>query len=381
MLDTLYTLNQYSLHPSPPFQKKEDWLAIVRERKGVTCHAIFEDDVPVSVAVSTAMTQNMRGQLFPASAIWGVSTHPSARRKGYCRQAMASLLSAERDSGKAFSNLCPFRESFYERLGYLSFPLTKIAKCTPTSLSPTLKMNLGGEIELKLIGEAYETYRDYLADMRLHRHGMGFFDFGDKAAANRNNLWAALAKFNGNTEGLMLYRIQGEEVTKFNFVAYRFYYQTSRARYLMLNWIARHVDQADRVEIWLPDDEYPETWLADLQVKVESAIRASMSRVLDVEGIHGMSVGEGSFAVRVADPLCPWNEGMWRFESSGGKLQVSKTSKADCQVTVQGLTALIAGTHDPQDLPLRGWGDPNSALQSIQRGMFPRMRPFLHENF
>ena len=170
-------------------------------------------------------------------------------------------------------------------------------------------------------------------------------------AANRNNLWVALAKFDGKTEGLMLYRIQGEEVTKFNFVAYRFYYQTSRARYLMLNWIARHVDQADRVEIWLPADEYPETWLADIQVRMESAIRASMSRVLDVERIGGMNVGEGGFSAQIIDPLCPWNEGTWRFEANRGKLQVTRTSKAECQLTVQGLTALIAGTHDPQDFP------------------------------
>lgn len=254
-------------------------MAIVRERKGVTCHAVFEDDTPVFITISTAMTQNMRGMLYPAWGVWGVSTHPSARRKGYCRQVMASLLSTERDSGKVFSNLYPFRESFYERLGYVSFPLTNIAKLAPTFLSPALKMELDGEIELKLIGEGYETYREYLAEMRLHTHGMGFFDFGGKAAANRNNLWAAFAKFDGKTEWLMLYRIQDEEVTKFNFVAYRFYYQTSRARYLMLNWIARHLDQADRVEIWLPAEEHPETWLADIQVRMESAIGFSITRL------------------------------------------------------------------------------------------------------
>ena len=294
---------------------------------------------------------------------------------------MASLLSAELESGKAFSNLYPFRESFYERLGYVSFPLTKIARLTPLSLSPLLKMDLGGEIRLQLIGEAYDTYREYLAEMRQHRHGMAFFDFGDRNAANRNNLWTAIAEFGGKIEGLMLYRILGEEVTKFNFTAYRFYYQTSRARYLMLGWIARHVDQADRVELWLPEDEYPETWLADIQVKVESAIRPAMSRVLDVEKIGGMNVGKGSFSARIIDPLCPWNEGLWRFESGDGKLQVSKASKTDCELTVQGLTALIVGMHDPQDFPLRGWGNPDPAIQSIQREMFPKMNPFMHENF
>ena len=381
MLDVLYALNMYSLHPSPPFENKEDWTAIVRERKGLTCHSVFEDGEPVSIAVSSAMTQNVRGKLFPASGVWGVSTQPQARRKGYCKQAMASLLSAERESGKVFSNLYPFRESFYEKLGYVSFPLTKIARLSPRSLSPLLKMDVDGEIELKVIGDAYETYRMYLAEMRQQRHGMAFFDFGDRSAANRNVLWAALAKFDGKTEGLILYRILGEEVTKFNFVAFRFYYRTSRARYLMLNWIARHVDQADRAEIWLPADEYPETWLADLEMKVESAIRAAMSRVLDVEKIGGMSVGEGSFSARVIDPLCAWNDGYWHFEGRDGRLQVSRTSKADCELTIQGLSALIAGTHDPQDFSLRGWGNPDSALQAIQRTIFPGMCPFLHENF
>ena len=149
----------------------------------------------------------------------------------------------------------------------------------------------------------------------------------------------------------------------------------------MLNWIARHVDQADRVEIWLAADEHPDLWLADIQVKTESAIRPAMSRVLNVEKISEMNVGEGSFSAQIIDPLCPWNEGSYRFESSAGKLQVSKTSKAECQLTIQGLTALIAGAHDPQDFLLRGWGDPDPALQTILRTMFPRAYPFMHENF
>jgi predicted acetyltransferase len=381
ILETLYTLNSYSLHASPPFRNKEEWLAIVRERKGMVCFAVFEDESPVSVAVSTPMTQNMRGKLFPVSGVWGVSTFPSGRRKGYCRQTMANVLSAERDSGKAFSNLYPFRESFYERLGYVSFPLSKIARLTAQSLSPLLKMDLDGEIKLQLIGGAYNTYRDYLTDMRLHTHGMAVFDFGDQARANQNLQWTTMAVFDGKTEGLMLYRILGEEVTKYSFSASRFYYQTSRARYLMLNWIARHIDQAEQIELWLAQDEYPETWLADTQIRVESAIRPAMSRVLDVEKMAGMNVGEGSFSARIIDSLCPWNESVWRFESNAGKLQVSKTSAADCELTIQGLTALIAGIYDPEDIPLRGWGSTDPPEQSIQQKMFPKLNPFLHEYF
>ena len=128
-------------------------------------------------------------------------------------------------------------------------------------------------------------------------------------------------------------------------------------------------------------DEYPETWIADIQVKFESVVRAAMSRILDVEKIGGMDVGEGSFSARIIDPLCQWNEGVWRFESSEGKLRVSRASKAECELTIQGLTTLITGVHNPQDIPLRGWGNADPAIQSIQGEMFPRTIPFMHEIF
>ncbi len=177
-------------------------------------------------------------------------------------------------------------------MGYVSFPLTKIARLATQSLAPLLKMDLDGELKVQYISEAYDTYREYLAEMRQHRHGMAFFDFGDRGRANQNTMWTALAMFEGKIEGLMLFRILGEEVTKYNFAAYRFYYQTSRARYLMLQWIARHIDQADRAEIWLSDDEYPETWLTDLQVKLEATICPGMNRILDIEKMGGMRGGQ-----------------------------------------------------------------------------------------
>jgi hypothetical protein len=96
-------------------------------------------------------------------------------------------------------------------------------------------------------------------------------------------------------------------VGKFNFCAYRFYYTSSRGRTILLDWIARHVDQADRVEIRLPAYEHPETWLADIQVKIETQVGAPMSRVLTVAQTGGMETGEGSFTARITDPLCPFN--------------------------------------------------------------------------
>ena len=380
-IDVLFSFQMYAFRASPPFMEKEGWANILRQRKGVTYHVLFEDDLPVAAAANTAMTQNVRGKLFPAGGVWGVVTLPVARRKGYSRQVIGSLLSTVKDTGAVFSNLYPFRESFYERMGYVTHPLPIIAHISTQSLAPLLKMELDGEVELKLMGEAYETYRSFLADLRSRVHGMTVFDFGEPAIASQNGFWVAIAKAAGEIEGMMLYKLSGEEVGKFNFRATRFYYNTQRGRYLLLDWIARHIDQADRAEIWLPPYEHPETWLADLQARIESQERAPMSRVLHVANIGGMEAGAGSFSAHVTDPLLPSNEDYWKFESVDGCLHISKTNDVDCDLNIQGLTALVFGTHDPQDFSLRGWGDLTPEIQAVMRTMFPPRLPFLHEVF
>jgi hypothetical protein len=217
--------------------------------------------------------------------------------------------------------------------------------------------------------------------MRLQTHGMGVFVHGDRAAAQRNRLWMAQALVDEEPTGLMLYDLKGEEPTKFLFRALRFYYGTSQGRYLLLQWVARHIDQADRIELWLAPAEQPETWLADMQVKTETDIRAAMGRVLDVAAIGGMAAGPGRFTARVADPLCPWNEGMWQFETVDGALRVATGGHPDCDLTIQGLTALVYGTHDPGDFAIRGWGNPAPAVQAAMRNIFPTAAPYLHERF
>ena len=149
----------------------------------------------------------------------------------------------------------------------------------------------------------------------------------------------------------------------------------------MLQWIAQHTDQASNVEIWLPPYEQPETWLSDMDVKVEYQFRAPMGRVLDIAKIGGLQAGSGSFTARISDPLCPWNEGIWKFSSMDGKLQVEPHTAPDCELSIQALTALVFGTHDPENFAFRGWGNPSPVVQSSMRALFPPQIPYLHEYF
>jgi predicted acetyltransferase len=382
MLDVLFPLAEYAFRPTPPFRDPEAWREAVRGRKGNIYFALFEDGAPVATVAGGVMTQQVRGKRYNASGIWGVVTDAAARRKGYCRRLMASLLAAHRDEGRPLSCLYPFRESFYERMGYVTFPLPRKATFEPSALRPLLEADLGGEVERMLIGDGYDTYRDYIRRRQQNTHGMAIFVHGQKEQVQKESRsWLALARVDGELAGLMLYRLQGEDVGELTLIAHRFYYDSSQARYLLLQWIARHVDQASEVEMWLPPFERPETWLPDLRVSTASQKRAPMGRVVDVANIGGMQTGPGRFAAQIRDPLCPWNEGVWQFETVGGLLQVSPADQADCELAIQALAALIYGTHDPSDFRFQGWGQPSPGVQSTLRAMFPPIVPFLHEYF
>jgi predicted acetyltransferase len=381
MPEAVYPLTSYGLHPSPPLPDREDWRERVIQRQGITCYAAYEGKTSVACAVSSPMTQNLRGAILGMGGIWGVATHPAARRKGYCRTLIARLLETMRDSGRPLSALYPFRESFYERLGFVTLPQSRIASLEPSKLAPLLKKDLGGKVEMALIGEAHDAYLKYVVQMQQRTHGMAKFDFVRQVDVQRNRFWLAQAVVDGETVGLMQYNLTGEHETEYTLRAGRFYYRTSRGKYLLLQWIARHIDQANRAELWLPAFEQPETWLSDMNISLDRPPHTPMGRVVDLAQINGMRTGPGRLCVCVRDPLCPWNAGVWRLESANGRLQIRQGGQADCELTIQGVSALVYGAHDPGDFPIRGWGNPSPEVLATMRTMFPPKLAYLHEWF
>jgi len=382
VIEAMAWMPPYAFRPSPPLPDRSEREQVIAGRKGVTYVAAYDGEEVLATAAGSHMTQNVRGVTYPMSGIWGVVTHPGYRRQGHSREVLSELLSILRRDGYPLSCLYPFRESFYERLGYVTFHLPKVVHLKPAALLPALKMDLAGEVQMELIADGYEAYRGYLQAMQEATHGMALFDHVDLERVRDNNIyWLAQARAAGELVGLMLYDLKGEQVTQFKLRAIRFYYSDPLGRYLLLAWIAKHTDQASEVELWLPPEEVPETWIADLQLNCESAERAPMGRVLDVAGLDGMQVGPGAFSARILDPVCPWNEAIWKFESVDGVLHTTAGSQEDCTLSIQALSSLIYGIHDPADFAYRGWGDPSAPLQRVMGEMFPKASPYIHEYF
>jgi predicted acetyltransferase len=384
MLDALYPLGSYAFHASPPFPDREAWDERVGVRRGVTCFVAYDGDRPVACAESTAMTQNVRGALLGMGGVWGVVTHPSARRRGLCRQLLTRLLAAMRSAGRPVSGLYPFRESFYERLGYATFPQLRKALFSPLPLAPLLGQDYGGEVEMMLVGDGFELYLEVVRQLQGVTHGMAVVDDMPLPQAQRSSRWLAVARVDGQPVGALVYDLQGEHVAEFTMRASRMLCVTSRAKYLLLQWIARHIDQATSVELLLPPTAHPETWLADLKPRIETTHVAPMGRVVDLAGLQGLKVGPGEIALRVSDPLCPWNEGIWRFDSAGGELSVERQDEeaaADGELKMQAVSALVYGAHDPADFAFRGWGTVSPEFLETLRSLFPRRLPHMHEWF
>jgi hypothetical protein len=217
--------------------------------------------------------------------------------------------------------------------------------------------------------------------MQQKTHGMAAFITEIEPDPNRHKFWMAFAQKDGKDNGLLLYTLSGDGPTRFKFNINRFYYHSAEARFQLLGWIGRHIDQTNEVVITLPPYERPNTWFPDINLQVEVNWIAPMGRVLDVAGLNGIPAGPGAFDARIEDPLCPWNEGIWRIESQDGALQVSKTNKSDCTLTIQGLSALLYGTNPPEDFPFRGWGDPGPETQETMQAMFPLAVPHIHAYF
>jgi predicted acetyltransferase len=280
------------------------------------------------------------------------------------------------------SCLYPFRESFYGRLGYVGLPQLRIATFDPRSLGPLLEADLAGSVRLLPVAEGYQPYRDLLARAQPAVHGMALR--GEPAAGRmrEQDLWVALATgADGGVLAGMTYRI---DAWRGDLRADGVFALTVPGRYLLLQWLARHVDQVRTVTLSLPPGTLVENWLYDLEATVTSRTDfvTPMARVLSVPGLAGIGCGTGEITVRLTDPLCPWNEGVFTLAGDGGTLAVGSDGAAETTLTVQGLTALVYGGYDPAEFAVRGWGEPEPSAQERLRTLFPPPPlPYLYEEF
>jgi predicted N-acetyltransferase YhbS len=379
--------------PMPPGDL-EDLRTHARYSEGNVTLVAEVDAETVAVASAIPMRQNVRGRVYPMAGIGGVATHPLARRQGHVRALLTQLLGEARDAGHVVSALYPFRPSFYERFGYVGLPQTGTVTFSPADLAGLLTHDLPGTVRVERIKDGYDSYRALFERLLADRHGFATLpEYRAVRLRDDDGHWLATARVDDEVVGAVTYRISGHAGT---LQADHLLTTGPLGRALLLGFFARHVDQVVTVEATVAPDEMPELWATDLGTVTETRARfpenAPMGRVLSLDALAGLPVGPGRVAVEVVDD--PFIAGRYLLDGAGGALSVERGSSVErgrasvsassiptATLTAAGLSGLVYGVLDPDDLVVRGLGSvPRDAARQL-RTLWTGCVPYLAVGF
>jgi predicted acetyltransferase len=388
-LTTSFPLQVYSFdetpRPAEDAQSMRDWLPFQEGNRTLVAEA---DGTTLACVSGIPMRQNLRGAVLPMAGVAGIASHPLARRQGHVRELMHRLLDEMRDEGHMLSALYPFRPSFYERFGYVGLPAPRTATFPPGDLDALLRADLPGELVWQRTGTGYDDYSAYLERRLRERHGFAVLpEYRRLRVREDDNRWLVTARVDGVTEGLLTYRIDGYGGTLHgdDLLA-----TSPLARALLLQFLARHVDQVDRVSVVVAPDDLPELWATDLGVVCETRVTrpdecTPMARVLSMDALAGLPADAGCCRVELTGDR--WLDGTYLLDGTTGQLEIRSGASVGAvdpptaTLTAAGFSALVYGALDPAEVVVRGLGDMAVDAMLELRRLFPRELPYLHARF
>ncbi|MFF3853225.1 enhanced intracellular survival protein Eis [Micromonospora sp. NPDC002575] len=384
---TSFPLQAYAFEASPMRpERAEEFRSYLHYNEATRTLVAEEGGETLATASAIPMRQNLRGAVLPMAGVAGVATHPLARRQGHVRALLRQLLDEMRDEGHPLTALYPFRASFYERFGYVGLPRARTVAFAPADLAPLLRADLPGELAWGRSGTGYADHRAFTERCLAERHGFAVFP-ETRAVRQRDDddRWQLTARIDGGTVGVLTYRIDehGGELTGDDLLVADPY-----ARALILQFLARHVDQVERVSLRIAADELPELWLTDLAVHVEARVArpgspAPMARLLSLDALAGLPAGPGRVRVELTGDR--WLAGAHLLDGATGRLELSGEATAGpvpaATLTAAGLSALAYGVLDPAEVDVRGLGRVPADAAAELRRLFPRRLPYLFADF
>ncbi|HEX2419664.1 MAG TPA: GNAT family N-acetyltransferase [Micromonosporaceae bacterium] len=377
-LHTAFTLYPYAFDETPSANSAEELRGSLPFHEGNHTLIVEEAGRTLATAAAIPAHQNLRGNVTRTAAIAWVATHPGARRQGHSRRLMHQLHSDMLDKGHSLAVLYPFHPSFYEKLGYIGFPLNRRVEFPPEGLASLLDVALPGEVSWQGIRDGFKIYREFQHRLLSERHGFMFTpDYRAVRVLEAADRWLATAVVDGEVVGLLTYRVDGYGGCLH---ADELLYSSALGRALLLQFLAQHAYQVSRVVITVAPDEFPETWATSLTVRTETetAFPTSpplMGRLLSMDALRGVHCGPGRVEVElVEDQLLT---GRYLLDGTGGTIDVATSRGAGekATLTVAGLSGLAYGVLDPVDVVARGMGEVSEGAAVELRALLPRCTP------
>lgn len=340
----------------------------VKEMSPERLHEVYgafdENNHLVGCMTQIAMDVRFEGHDARMLGIGGVVTDPADRRRGAIRQLFEEGLPRLYHEGYVFSTLYPFSHVFYRKFGY---ELGIIRRYTEVPVHAIRKdLRPAARIHRLLPTEPdcgmEEVYREYIRRKNMavirregHWHDLRkgtpwengkftyvFFDADDKPMA----YWTGTVAKEGESAKLTI-----------NDLAY-----TSRQGLESMFAMLATMNEWEAVRLQTPADTDTRFLVTDPYDISEHLRCGGMVRVMNVEKALALLPAppvSGSFTVAVEDAQIPENCGLFRVESDGERLAVTRLAEgtADLKCGIGGLSVLVVGSMDFDDAIDAGMGE------------------------
>ncbi len=318
--------------------------------------------------------QSVRDVIKSMGGIGGVWTYPEYRNRGCVKALMKSAFLEMRMQGICVSMLTPFKESFYESLGYAIANATNEITIPIASLTNYLKLpNQNNwscdrvpatEVRDILSNFLYENLRSHT--IMPHSHGLAItnFTYDQWWHLHRQKLCVVI-KRDRQPVALAIYGIESSgnlPMSDRQIEISSIFWTDLESRDRLFAFFASHRDQSHNLKMPIPINANVHSWLSDAGKLQSSITEPWMIRIVDiVEALNGLPITCEPFTFAISDPQCSWNESIFRVDGDRGSLTAKRYNgdvqnmAIDFHATIAGISALIYGTGAIAELVHKQW--------------------------
>jgi len=350
--DTFRAYVDYAFDPTAGPQDHDDEFDRVGDSFG-----LFAGDDLRSICVHYDFETRLRGEWVPLAGLAAVATPPEHRRKGHVGRVVDESLDRWRGE-YPLAALWPFSRSYYEQFGWATantackyqIPIEQLLFARGTATGSARRASLD---DWAALNGAYEAHvaEETLGIRRDERW------WRERVLDDEPYVYAW--ERDGETRGYVAYtfestgggvgdrRIDVSDLVAADDDAFRG----------LLGLLADHDSQADRVDLWAPDDTLLDR-VPDPDDVVCGVNTGPMVRVVDVP--HALETtpfpddATARLTLAVTDETAPWNDGVFTLDvadgggtcTRSGALEPGDAGDADVSVDVGTLSQLVVGYRD-----------------------------------
>ena len=340
----------------------------------------FVDGKLASSFTNIPFTMRANGTALPLAGVSTIGTQPEHRRQGLARRIHTQALAAMREAGQPVAALWASQAAIYQRYGYAMATVRRHYAVDTVDLRFFDADGGSHQVGRVDAGNAYDAVKSVYVDFVRERMGylhrsktLWLYNALDEVAADGPTQVAVSADAAGRATGYVIYTLRADRVdhpARGQELAIRDLAWLNPDAYRSLwRFLASH-DLVGRVR-WgdAPRDDPAAELLLEPRLLNAEDREGAWYRIVDVRAaLAGRGYDtEGALAIGVAaDPLTPWNDGVWHLDASkDGATARPAAGAADIRLSVKALTSLWTGFRTARELA--AWGLLAGEPQAVAR--------------